>query len=163
LAVTAHAATVTIRADGVFELDGKPAFPIGFTTAPAVGARAPAGGNAYAELATNGVVFNRCGIAGNWNSQSEAALDAIMDQAAKSGLLCAIYIPDLAVIGQGDAGKEQELRRVVEKNRMHPAAAFWKGADEPEWGKIPVAQLRRFYEIVHELDPNHPVWITQAP
>src|SRR5262249_2997206 len=79
------------------------------------------------------------------------------------GLLCAIYIPGLAVIAPGDRAKETELRRVVQKYRSHPATAFWKGADEPEWGKIPVEKLQRFYEIVHELDPNHPVWITQAP
>ena len=163
LAATADAASVTIRGDGVFVFDGKPAFPIGFTTAPVPGSHAPSGGDAYAELAKNGVVFNRCGIAGKWNPQSEAALDAILDQAAKSGMRCAIYIPELTVIGPDDAAKEKELRRVVEKYRKHAATAFWKGADEPEWGKIPVEKLRRFYEIVHELDPSHPVWITQAP
>src|ERR1051326_3427793 len=146
---------VTIRPDGVFQFDGKPAFPIGFTTAPAPGA--------YSELSRNGVVFNRCGLTAKWTPESEAALDKIMDDAARTGMLCAIYIPDLTVIDAGDRAKENELRRVVTKYRSHPAAAFWKGAEEPEGGKIPVEKLRRFYEIVHELDPNHPVWITQAP
>ena len=39
----------------------------------------------------------------------------------------------------------------------------WKGADEPEWGKLPVEPLVRAYRIVKELDPDHPVWIVQAP
>ncbi len=39
----------------------------------------------------------------------------------------------------------------------------WKGADEPQWGKIPVAAVERAYQIVHEEDPDHPVWIVQAP
>jgi hypothetical protein len=163
LAAAAHSAVVSIRADGVFLFDGKPAFPIGFTTAPAPGANAPSGGDAYAELAKNGVAFNRCGTVGKWNPEAEATLDAIMDRAAKSGMLCAIYIPDLAVIGPADAARENELRRVIRKYKSHPATAFWKGADEPEWGKVPPDKCRRFYEIVHELDPNHPVWITQAP
>ncbi len=154
---------VTIRTDGVFQFDGKPAFPIGFTTAPAPGAKAPSGGDAYAELARNGVVFNRCGSTAKWGVEVEAALDGMMDHAAKTGMRCAIYIPDLTVIEPGDRKKEDELRRVVGKYKSHPATAFWKGADEPEWGKVPVEKLRRFYEIVHELDPNHPVWITQAP
>jgi hypothetical protein len=163
LAAAAHAATVRIRPDGVFVFDGKPAFPIGFTTAPAPGSSSPSGGDAYAELARNGVVFNRCGLAGKWTPEAEAMLDAIMGAAARGGMRCAIYIPDLTVIGPGDASKERELRRVIAKYRSHPATAFWKGADEPEWGKIPPDRLRRFYDIVHELDPDHPVWITQAP
>jgi hypothetical protein len=161
-AAAAHAAVVSIRA-GVFLFDGKPAFPIGFTTAPAPGALAPSGGDAYAALAANGVAFNRCGTVGKWTPEAEAMLDAIMDRAAKSGMYCAVYIPDLAVIAPGDRRKEDELRRVILKYQSHPATAFWKGADEPEWGKVPVERLRRFYELVHELDPAHPVWITQAP
>ena len=78
-------------------------------------------------------------------------------------MLCAIYIPDLTIISPGDAAKENELKRVVQKYRSHPSTAFWKGADEPEWGKVPAGKLRRFYEIVHAFDPDHPVWITQAP
>jgi hypothetical protein len=159
----AFAADVKIRPDGVFVFDGKPAFPIGFTTAPPPDGRAPAGANGYAELAKNGVVFNRCGTIGKWTPEAEKTLDTIMDRADKTGMLCAIYIPGLAEIDAGDAAKEKELRRVIEKYRNHPATAFWKGADEPEWGKTPPEKLRRFYELVHELDPKHPVWITQAP
>ncbi len=163
LAIEGYAAAVTIRPDGVFVFDGKPAFPLGFTTAPAPGASSPSGADAYAELAGNGVVFNRCGTGGKWTPQAEATLDAIMDRAAKDGMFCAIYIPELAEIDPGDSVKEKELRRVIQKYRSHPATAFWKGADEPEWGKVPPSKCRLFYEIVHELDPRHPVWITQAP
>jgi hypothetical protein len=163
LASAASAAVVTIGPDGVFLADGKPVFPIGFTTAPVPGSVTPSGGDAFAELAKHGLAFSRCGIGGKWGPAAEATLDAIMDRAAKTGLRCAIYIPELTVIIPGDATKEKELRRVIQKYRSHPATAFWKGADEPEWGKVPVERLRRFYELVHELDPNHPVWITQAP
>src|SRR3989442_6095494 len=101
LASAAYAAVVTIRPDGVFLFDGKPAFPIGFTTAPAPGAAAPSGGAAYAELAKNGVAFNRCGVGGKWGPEAEATLDSIMDRAGKTGLHCAIYVPDLTVIAPG--------------------------------------------------------------
>lgn len=159
----AQAAVVTIQPDGVFEFDHKPAFPIGLTTAPPPGAKSPAGADADSELSRHRIVFNRCGSGKKWGPETEAALDAMLDHAARAGMFCAIYIPDLTVIDPGDSSKENELRRVVRKYRSHPATAFWKGADEPEWGKIPVEKLRRFYEIVHELDPGHPVWITQAP
>ena len=163
LAATGYGAVVTIRSDGVFQFDGKPAFPIGFTTAPAPGAKAPSGEDAYSELSRNGIAFNRCGTAAKWGPQAEAALDSIVDHADRTGMLCAIYIPDLTIISPGDAAKENELKRVVQKYRSHPSTAFWKGADEPEWGKVPAGKLRRFYEIVHAFDPDHPVWITQAP
>src|SRR5579862_3019305 len=78
LASGLHATDVTIRSDGVFLFDGKPAFPIGFTTAPAPGAHSPSGADAYAALAANGAVFNRCGSGGKWTQEAETALDAIM-------------------------------------------------------------------------------------
>jgi hypothetical protein len=163
LSIRLCAEVVKIRPDGVFEFAGRPAFPIGFTTAPDPAAKAPSGQNAYAELVSNGLVFSRCGLPGKWSATSEAVLDVMLDRAAATGPLCAIYIPDLAVIKPGEVAKEMELRRVVNKYKRHRAVAFWKGADEPEWGKIPVQDLEPFYRIVHELDPDHPVWITQAP
>jgi hypothetical protein len=45
----------------------------------------------------------------------------------------------------------------------HPGLGVWKGEDEPEWGKKPIPPLRTAYELIHEIDPNHPVWIVQAP
>ncbi len=157
------AQVVKIRGNGVFEFGGKPAFPIGFTTAPQPAAKAPSGQTAYSELASDGTVFNRCGVPGKWGPASEAALDDMLDASAKAGIFCAVYIPDLSVIKPGETVKESELRRVVNKYKRHRAVAFWKGADEPEWGKVPVEDLQAFYRIVHELDPDHPVWITQAP
>jgi hypothetical protein len=158
----ARPADVTIRKDGVFELDGKAVFPIGFTTMPKPEAFAPSGKPAYSELARHGMVFNRCG-GPKWNQAAEDALDRMLDQAAQSGTYCAIYLPDLNAIAPGDVEREKELRRVVTKYRLHPALAFWKGSDEPEWGKVPAEETQRFYDLVHELDPRHPVWITQAP
>src|SRR5262249_59246372 len=62
-----------------------------------------------------------------------------------------------------DAAKAMELVRVVNKDKDHPGLACWKGADEPAWGGVPVDHVQPFYDIVHGLDGNHPVWITQAP
>lgn len=93
---TGRADEVTIRKDGVFELDGKAVFPLGFTTMPAPAALAPSGRLAYSELARHGMVFNRCG-GPNWNKAAEDALDLMLDQAARSGVYCAIYLPDLKI------------------------------------------------------------------
>ncbi len=46
---------------------------------------------------------------------------------------------------------------------LPPGLGYWKGADEPAWGRVPVDRVQRFHDIVQELDSEHPVWITQAP
>ncbi len=164
LALTAGAAIVTIRADGVFLVDGRPVFPIGFTKAPPADGETPDGADAYAELARLGTVFHRCGAPpGSWGAEAEKELDYVLDRSARAGLLGAVWIADLLAPMPGDAAKEAEIRRVVNKYRDHRGLGFWKGADEPEWGKVPVERCQRFYDLVKALDRQHPVWITQAP
>lgn len=155
---------ISIDANRIIRRDGVPVFPIGFTGTPAPDARTPSGGPAYAELASNGFVFQRFGPPPHkWGPDAEAAIDRMLDASAANGTYVAITIPDLQAIAEGDAAAERELRRVVEKYRTHPALAFWKASDEPAWGHVPVAAVQRFYDIVHALDPDHPVWLTQAP
>ncbi|MEK7404652.1 MAG: hypothetical protein AAB225_06050 [Acidobacteriota bacterium] len=155
---------VSIRSDGVQLIDGKPVFPIGFTKAPPADGKTPEGRDAYAELRGAGTVFHRTGPAkGQWGPETEATLDHILERSAAAGIFGAITLPDLQALGPEDKAKEAELRRVVTKYRGHPGLFCWKGEDEPEWGKVPVDRVQRFYDIVRELDANHPVWITQAP
>ena len=40
---------------------------------------------------------------------------------------------------------------------------LWKGADEPEWGKKRPEDVANSARIFHEADPNHPIWLVQAP
>lgn len=160
----APAAKVTIDANRVIRLNGTPVFPIGITGPPPVDGHTPSGRSAYAELQTNGFVFQRYGPQPRkWGPEAEADLDRALDAAAAAGMYVAITLPDLQAIGPDDSVKERELRRVVEKYRQHPALAFWKAEDEPAWGKVPVDKVQRYYDIVHALDPDHPVWLTQAP
>ncbi len=160
----APAAKLTIDTNRIIRLNGAPIFPVGFTGAPAADSRTPSGSSAYAELQTNGFVFQRFGPPPRkWDAEAEAALDRALDASAAAGMFVAITIPDLQAIGPEDSSAERELRRVVEKYRHHPALAFWKAEDEPAWGHVPVSKVQRYYDIVHALDPDHPVWLTQAP
>ncbi len=156
------AAQVTIGRDNIIQVNGETVFPIGFTLAPPPGGKTPAGDDAYREIKSNGAVFHRCGPGPRqWGAEAEAKLDRLLEASAQADLLCGVSIADLQA--PADAETEQELRRLVRKYKDHPGVGYWKGADEPEWGKVPVERVRRFYEIVRELDPSHPVWITQAP
>ncbi len=162
LSFAAKAAVVQSGPGGILFVDGKPVFPIGFTQGPPPGAKTPEGSDAYAELATNGTVFHRTGpVPHNWGPEAEAALDRILERSAETRFYSAITMPDLQA--PRDSAEETELRRVVNKYKSHPGLFFWKAEDEPEWGNVPVERVQRFYDIVHALDPNHAVWLTQAP
>jgi hypothetical protein len=132
-------------------------FPIGFTKAPPPDGTTPAGGDAYKELASNGAVFHRAGGKG----VTEAELDHVLDRSAQAGIKVALYVPELSA--PADDATEAKLRRIINKYKNHPALGYWKGDDEPEWGKVPVERVARFYKVVKELDPRHPIWLVQAP
>ena len=63
----------------------------------------------------------------------------------------------------GQVNKIEMLKRVVERFKDHPAMGCWKGADEPEWGDEYPDAMQRTRDLVRKLDPDHPMWIVQAP
>ena len=155
---------VTINADNVLVINGRKVFPIGLSTGPQPETKAPNGKNSFEELADAGAAFIRTGARGrDWDEQTIASEQKCEDAAARCGLYCWINLRELAVIGKHNAKREAFLRRVVDQFKNHPGLGFWKGSDEPEWGKIKVAPLVRAREIIRELDTNHPVAIIQAP
>jgi len=147
-----------------FFVNGAATFPIGYTTGPALASLAPSGVDGLAELKKEGYVFQLWYCPPRqWGPGQEKILDAVMSHTLEQGTQVVISIHDLQSIKPSETEKLTELRRVVTKYRNHPALAFWKGQDEPQWGKIPAEDLRIYYETIHSLDPNHPIWITQAP
>lgn len=155
---------VTINSNLVLVLNGRPVFPIGFTTGPPPNGNTPEGKNGLRELADAGGLFVRTGPAGHdWDEATIAKEREWMRAAARNGMYCWPFLRELASIGPGDTRREALLRRVVSEFKDHPALLAWKGADEPEWGKLPLEPLLRGYRILKELDSNHPVVTIQAP
>lgn len=160
------ASVFTINSDNVIEIDGKRAFPIGFTLGPAPGAKAPDGREGLAVIAEAGGLMLRTGPHGDndhWNDAAIAEEKSWETAAARNGLYCMPWLHELAQVKDGDTAKAAKLKKIVDMFRNNPGLGYWKGADEPEWGKIPVAQLKNAYDIIKREDPNHPVWIVQAP
>jgi hypothetical protein len=143
-----HAGEIQIDGDGIFVIDGRRAFPIGFTKAPPPGGRTPDGGDGYAELKSNGDVFHRCG------PLPDAELALTLNRSAEAGIHCAVFASERPAT---------ELRKLVAKIKDHPGVGYWKAHDEPEWGKVPPSDVQLFYDTVKSLDAKHPVWVTQAP
>lgn len=156
---------VRIGDAGQFLIDGKDVFPIGFTTGPPTGSKAPNGNNAFAELAKNGFVFFQwLSRQQPWGPGPQAEIDALLQEANRNGVKVALSLGNaLTGIHPGDEQKTAQLASIVERYRDNPAIFLWKGYDEPQWGKIPPRDLKVFYDTVHRVDSNHPVWITQAP
>jgi hypothetical protein len=163
-------------ASGSLVIGGKKVFPIGVSNPPPPGAKTPDGNDALAELAAGGVNFLRTGL-GAWTAElldgQIAAERARLDTASAHGLRCWLWLGELANFPPATAGKppspnEQLLTKVVNALKSHPALLAYKGIDEPrnpfrgaDW--IRPAGLVRAYNRLKQLDPNHPVVITQAP
>src|SRR3990172_819599 len=155
---------VTINEDHVLVLNGEKVFPIGFTMPPPFDGQTPEGKPALRELADAGGTFMRTGTSGgDWTPATLEREQQWMDAAAQHGMYCWPFLRELGSIGPNDAKREALLREVINRFKDHPGLLVWKGEDEPEWGKRPIAPLVRAREIIRELDPNHPLVIIQAP
>lgn len=168
IAGAAHCASagnvVTINSDNVTVINGRKVFPIGFTLGPPAEGKTPDGKNGLQELADAGGVFIRTGARHqDWN-ESIITNEALLEQAAaEHGLLCWVNLYDLASIKTKGKKREATLREVVERFKDNPGLGFWKGVDEPEWGKAKIPPMIRARDIIRELDSNHPIAVLQAP
>lgn len=162
---------ITITPNHVLAIDGKPVFTIGFTSIPRPDARTPSGKPAFEELRDAGALMLRTGpmqrIDGprgpSWNDDWIDRERRYMDAAARAGMYCMPWLQELAELGPDQPEQEEQLRRVIRTFREHPGMGIWKGDDEPQWARQSVDPLVRVYGVIKHEDPNHPVWIVQAP
>jgi len=163
-AITVHASKAIINADQVLEIDGKKVFVICFSLPPPVDGKAPNGVNAIAEITDAGATFLRAGsLGGGWNTARFTQEKKLQDAAARYGLHCWLALTEAASIKPVATNREELLRKILTTFRDHPGLGAYKGVDEPEWGKHPLPPMARAYQIIKELDPNHPVVLIQAP
>ena len=160
---SAHGNQAIINSDSVLEIDGRKIFVIGFTTSPPPDGKTPSGKNGIAELADAGATFVRAGPEAAWDEARFKLERSYEDTAARYGMHCWLNLREASRIKPGDTKNEQLLRKLLTTFRNHPALGVYKGADEPEWGKAPLPPLERMYQVLEELDPNHPLAIIQAP
>jgi hypothetical protein len=162
---------IQITPEQMLAINGTKIFTIGFTVPPAPDAKTPNGQLAWEEFRDAGAVFIRTGPMRDFDGGPETRWDdawiarekEYMDAAARAGMYCLPWLKELSAVDDAHPAREEKLRRIVRMFRDHPGLGVWKGEDEPQWGKKPVAPLVRAYQIIHEEDPNHPVWIVQAP
>jgi hypothetical protein len=163
---------VVLTPEQVLSINGRKVFPIGFTIPPAPDAKTPDGKLALEEFREAGATFIRTGPMRDveqgkkfaaWDAEWAEREKLYMKAAARAGMYCAPFLKELAEIDAKHPEREEKLRHVVRFFKNNPGLGVWKGADEPQWGKLPVPALVRARQIIHEEDPNHPLWIVHAP
>jgi hypothetical protein len=162
-------AKITLDDSGVLVVDGKKVFPLALTVVPGPDAKAPSGKQAYAEFADAGVMFMRSGKP-NWDKETIEGEKKMQEAAAAGGMRCCPWLGwDLSLVGPEDTKKKELLLEVINTFKDSPGMGLWKGADEPDWGNLQDAKKHTPEEVIntakliHENDPNHPIWLVQAP
>ena len=162
-------AKITFDPAGTLVVDGVKRFPLNLTIVPGPDAKAPNGRPAYAEFADCGAMFMRSGWPA-WNDETIAQEKAMQAAAAAGGMRCCPWLGwDLSNFDPDDRKAASKLERVISTFKDSPGMGLWKGADEPDWGNSHNAktstpqQVAHVAQILHELDPDHPIWLVQAP
>ena len=150
---------------GVLHVNRKPVFPIGFTTAPPATSIAPSGKNGLAELRAAGGNFVRSlplDSAG-WTDAAIARERTWEDAAASHGFYCWLWLHEASSFPSPTSTRAARMRHLVKELGSHPCMAVWKGADEPQHGGVPPAEMRQAYDLLKTLDGRHPLTVIQAP
>ncbi len=168
--------TVSFDAANNLVINGKTIFPISVAVLPQADGKTPSGKSAWQEFREAGVNFARIGPADYkegvhaWNDEGLKAASTYMYQMASANLFVWMTIgEELSYVKPNDQNAETKLKEMIDMFKDHPAMGGWKGADEPQWGnmnthgKRPPASIATTYNLVHQLDPNHPVIVLQAP
>ncbi len=154
---------VAIDQDNNFILNGRPFFPLGMNPGPEPDTLWRDGTSAWAELARGGINFFRtCHHHSTWTADDEQVFIQQMQKAEQYGLYGYVALRDLSVPLPEYPDREINLRRVISTYKDGPVL-FWKDADEPCWGGVSIPGLIDGYNIIKELDPDHPVLMNHAP
>jgi hypothetical protein len=146
------------------------AFPLVLSNGPPADGKASNGRNGLAEVAAAGITHVRIGLA-DWSLANLAAQLAgqrrLLAAAGAHGLRCWLWLGDAANLPK-PSSDDRLLAGIADGLAGHPALGAYKGADEPRnpfrgdnW--IRPAGLVRAYRRLKQVDPAHPLVITQAP
>jgi hypothetical protein len=95
-----------------------------------------------------------------WGGDSIDALSANLDTVWAAGVYSwAVLFHPATFDDQQKRWKDAELTQAVERLKTHPGLIGWDLTDEPDGLNVPPAEVRRAFELIRRLDPNHPIWV----
>jgi hypothetical protein len=165
----AVAATVGLTTRGVVTINAVPAFPIGLSDPPRIGALAPSGRNGLDAVVSAGVrVFRVVPPKTSWGAVDKTVPSEIQyahqwDVAAASrSALTMVWLARLARATPGTI-YDKALRQVVTSLAPDAGLGLWKGSDEPFHHGLSASSLAYAYQTAGGLDPAHLTFLIQAP
>ena len=165
----AVAATVGLTTRGALTINGAPAFPIGLSDPPEIGALAPGGQNGLDVVASAGVrVFRVVPPDRSWGALDNTVLSDVRYahrwdvEAARRSVLTMVWLARLAQATQGTV-YDETLRQVVAGLAPDAGLGLWKGSDEPFHNGRSASSLAYAYQTTRGLDPAHLSFLIEAP
>jgi hypothetical protein len=138
---------VTVGADGFLRVNGQPGFPIGLYSAGRFDELAKAGFTATHSYA---IVT---GDADSETNSTDARLRQLLDRSWTNGLRMMVELPRKAI----EQAKWAQVRHRIETFRGHPGLLCWGSEERVARGVAPLKNIRALYQLVRELDPDHPL------
>jgi hypothetical protein len=138
---------VRVNTNGFLLVAGKPQFPIGMYNSGHLEEMGKAGFSAtHNYQITTGEPFETI-------NPNEPRLKQMLDNAAANGLRMMVELPRKAI----EKGQWQQVRRRIETFRYHPGLLCWGSEERVARGLTPLANIVTLYQLIHELDPDHPL------
>src|SRR5436190_8045687 len=138
---------VQVGEDGFLRINGQAHFVIGMYQAGHYEEMAQAGFSATHSYSVSG---------GDTNEQANSTddrLKALLDKNATNRLRMMVELPRKAV----GKGEWDQIQHRIETFRNHPGLLCWGSEERVARGLTSLTNIIRLYELVHELDPDHPL------
>ena len=138
---------ITIGADGFLRIGDKPHFPIGLYSA-----------SSFAEMSKSGFTATHSyavttGEAKAVVNPTDERLKELLDRSWANGMRMMVELPRKAI----EQAQWAQVRHRIEAFRHHPGLLCWGSEERVARGVAPLKNIRALYQLVHELDPNHPL------
>jgi len=138
---------VIIGHDGFLRINGKPHFPIGMYSASSFPEMGKAGFTATHSYAIT------TGEANTQVNPTDARLKELLDRSWANGMRMMVELPRKAI----EKAQWAQVRHRIETFRKHPGLLCWGSEERVARGVAPLKNVRALYELVRDLDPDHPL------
>jgi hypothetical protein len=143
----AEDARVTVGPGGFLRVAGEPSFPIGLYSS---GHDEEMGKAGFTATHNYGITTGDPHEAINPN---DAHLKELLDRSLANGMRMMVELPRRAI----ETAQWAQVRRRIETFRHHPGLLCWGSEERVARGAAPLTNVAALYQLVHELDPDHPL------
>ncbi len=141
------ATRVTVGGDSFLRVNGRPHFPICLYSA-----------SSYEDLGKAGFTATHSyqittGEADLEINPTDDRLQGLLDRSWTNGMRMMVELPRKAI----EQARWAQIRNRIERFRNHPGLLCWGSEERVARGVAPLKNVRELYQLVHKLDPHHPL------